>query len=172
MSRVTNPTNVDIVHGKTSKKSKGYFYEGPQGQQLYRDREETYQRKRSPFQLWHTASFVWAHKQIHDLWQNEQTQHQITDEWKMASRRGPNDKIFPTPQGWKFAILQQQWKSEHPFEPWYEQYLHDIQSKVAEKTASETTSTYMLRRQKAELIAQLEALDARIKQSENPANNA
>ena len=63
-------------------------------------------------------------------------------------------------------------KAEHPFEPWYEQYLQDIRSKVAEKTASETTSTYMLRRQKAELIAQLEALDARIKQSENPANNA
>ena len=34
--KVINETSVLIRHGKEGKFSKGYYYEGPQGQQLFR----------------------------------------------------------------------------------------------------------------------------------------
>ena len=34
--KVTNETSVLLRHGKEGENSKGYYYEGPQGQQLFR----------------------------------------------------------------------------------------------------------------------------------------
>ena len=163
MAKVTTESPVVKRHGKMRKKDKGYFYTTPSGDQKYRNRPENYQQKRTPFQKWHTESFVWAHKQIRELWQDPQAIKQITREWKDAMHYGPNNKQYSDPKGWKYAYLQLQWKTEHPFEPWYENYLQTIEAKVAEKTASEETSEYMLKRQIATLTAELNALKARLK---------
>ena len=165
MASVTSTSPVALIHGKTNKKEKGYFYVTPHGDQKYRDRPETYQQKRSPQQLWHTESFVWAHKQIRQLWEDPAQVKQITQDWKDAMRRGSQGKRYADAKGWKYAQLQQQWKSEHPFEQWYETYLQDIAAKAAEKTASEETSDYMLRHQIEILTAQINELRARLNKS-------
>ena len=62
--KVINETSVLIRHGKEGKFSKGYYYEGPQGQQLYRARREDYQQHQSPKQKWNSLSFAAAQKQL------------------------------------------------------------------------------------------------------------
>ncbi len=78
-------------------------------------------------------------------------------------RIGPSNQTYPDAKGWKFAMLQVDWKAEHPFETWYEQYLAEISQKAAEKTASEDTSDYMLRHQAEILEAQAAELRAKLK---------
>ena len=150
------------MHGKTSKDSDCYYYVTSRGKQKYRKREETYQKNQSPRQKWNSLAFSAAHKQIRLLWSDENQVAQITQDWKDAMRIGPQNKPYEDAKGWKFALLQEQWKSEHPFETWYEAYLQDISAKAAEKTASEDTSDYMLRHQIEILSAQIEELRSRL----------
>ena len=160
--KLSNDDSIKIKHGKTSKNSGGYYYEGPRGQQLYRDRPETYQQKRSPKQRWNSIAFTYAHQQIRQIWSNQQQIDQVTQEWQAAMRIGPSNQTYPDAKGWKFAMLQVDWKAEHPFETWYEQYLAEISQKAAEKTASEDTSDYMLRHQAEILEAQAAELRAQL----------
>ncbi len=162
MAHVENELPVHLMHGKPERNSKGYYYVTPDGRQKYRTRNEDYQQNRSPKQKWHTASFVWAHQQIGVLWQDPQARAQIEADWKQAMRRTPDGRFYPDPKGWRFALLQQQWKTEHPFETWYEDYLRTVSESAERKTAAETTSDYMLRHQIDILSAQLEALRSRL----------
>ena len=162
MAKVTTSSPVRQIHGKTSKNEKGYYYVTATGDQKFRVRPETYQQKRSPKQLWHTESFVWAHKQIRNLWSDGNEVAQITQDWKDAMRRDAQGKLYADAKGWKYAQLQQQWKSEHPFESWYETYLQNLSAQAAEKTASAETSEYMLRHQIELLSAQIDELRSRL----------
>ena len=163
MANVTPASPAAQIHGKTNKNSKGYFYVTPFGDQKYRDRPETYQQKRSPKQRWHTESFVWAHQQINEIWEKPQERKQVEKDWKNAMRRDEQGKVYLDPKGWKFALLQRQWKNEHPFETWYEAYLQNIAAIASEKTAAETTSDYMIRHQIDILQAQINDLRAQLK---------
>ncbi|MBR1515288.1 MAG: hypothetical protein IJ621_00875 [Paludibacteraceae bacterium] len=165
MAKVENELPVHLMHGKPQKKSKGYYYVTPDGKQKYRTRKENYQQKRSPKQKWHTAAFVFAHQQMAQLWLDETARLQIEAEWKQAMHYTPDGHYYPEPKGWRFAILVQQWKNEHPYEQWYEDYLRIISDTAEKKTASESTSDYMLRRQIDILTAQLEELRARLNQN-------
>ena len=161
--KVTNESSVVIRHGKEGKFSKGYYYEGPNGQQFYRTRREDYQQQQSPKQKWNSLSFAAAQKQLTPLWNNPEHAALIVQEWKDAMRIGPNNRSYPTAKGWKLAMLQKQWRLDNPFEAWYEQYLAEISQKAAEKTASEETSDYMLRHQAEILEAQAAALREQLK---------
>ena len=164
MAKVFNEHPVSLIHGKIQKNASGYFYVTPFGKQKFRARREDYQQKRSPKQLWHTASFVWAHQQIRLVWDDPEQVAQITQEWKDAMRRTPDGKLYIDAKGWKFACLQLQWKTEHPYEQWYENYLLQIAEKADEKTSAESVSDYMLRHQAEILEAQAAALRAQLKE--------
>ena len=110
-----------------------------------------------------SIAFTYAHLQIRQIWSNQQQLDQVTQEWQAAMRIGPSNQTYPDAKGWKFAMLQVDWKAEHPFETWYEQYLAEISQKAAEKTASEDTSDYMLRHQAEILEAQAAELRAKLK---------
>ena len=153
MSKV-NPGEVRYYHGKMSKNDPGYFYVTQKGEQYFRKREEKYQRNQSPRQKWNSLAFGYAHKKIRQLWSSDELIEQVNQEWQNAHKIGPNNRPYPDAKGWKFAMLQVDWKAEHPFETWYEQYLAEISQKAAEKTASEDTSDYMLRHQAEILEAQ------------------
>ena len=163
MANVQTDSPAMLMHGKTTKSSRGYYYEGVRGQQLYRERNETYQKVQSPRQKWNSLAFSFAHKQIRILWTTQEQIDQVTQQWQAAMKIGPNNRPYPDAKGWKFAMLQVEWKAEHPFEAWYEQYLAEISQKAAEKTASEDTSDYMLRHQAEILEAQAAALRAQLK---------
>ena len=161
MSKV-NPGEVRYYHGKMSKNDPGYFYVTQKGEQYFRKREEKYQRNQSPRQKWNSLAFGYAHKKIRQLWSSDELIEQVNQEWQNAHKIGPNNRPYPDAKGWKFAMLQVDWKAEHPFETWYEQYLAEISQKAAEKTASEDTSDYMLRHQAEILEAQAAALRAQL----------
>ena len=161
--KVTNESSVVLRHGKEGKFSRGYYYEGPNGQQFYRTRREDYQQQQSPKQKWNSLSFAAAQKQLTPLWNNPEHAALIVQEWKDAMRIGPNNRSYPTAKGWKLAMLQKQWRLDNPFEAWYEQFLAEISQKAAEKTASEETSDYMLRHQTEILEAQAAALREQLK---------
>ena len=161
MSKV-NPGEVRYYHGKMSKNDPGYFYVTQKGEQYFRKREEKYQRNQSPRQKWNSLAFGYAHKKIRQLWSSDELIEQVNQEWQNAHKIGPNNRPYPDAKGWKFAMLQADWKAEHPFETWYEQYLAEISQKAAEKTASEDTSDYMLRHQAEILEAQAAALRAQL----------
>ena len=161
--KVNNDSPVQIMHGKPTKFSKGYYYEGPQGQQLFRGRREGYQKNQSPRQKWNSLSFAAAQKQLTPLWNDPQQAALIVREWKDAMRIGPTNRSYPTAKGWKLAMLQAEWKINNPFEAWYEQYLAEISQKAEDKTSSEDVSDYMLRHQAEILEAQAAELRAQLK---------
>ena len=161
MSKV-NPGEVRYYHGKMSKNDPGYFYVTQKGEQYFRKREEKYQRNQSPRQKWNSLAFGYSHKKIRQLWSSDELIEQVNQEWQNAHKIGPNNRPYPDAKGWKFAMLQADWKAEHPFETWYEQYLTEISQKAAEKTASEDTSDYMLRHQAEILEAQAAELRAQL----------
>ena len=97
--KVTNETSVVLRHGKEGKFSRGYYYEGPNGQQFYRTRREDYQQQQSPKQKWNSLSFAAAQKQLTPLWNNPEQAALIVQEWKDAMRIGPNNRSYPTAKG-------------------------------------------------------------------------
>lgn len=168
MANVQTDSPAVLLHGKTTRSSNGYYYEGVRGQQLYRERNETYQKKQSPRQKWNSLAFSFAHKQIRILWSTQEQIDQVTQEWHAAMKIGPNNRPYPDAKGWKFAMLQVEWKLNNPFETWYEQYLAEISQKAAEKTSSEDVSDYMLRHQAEILEAQAAELRAQLKARHSP----
>ena len=164
--KLTNDDSIKIKHGKASKNSGGYFYEGPRGQQLYRDRPETYQQKRSPKQRWNSLSFTYAHQQIRQLWSSQEQIDQVTQEWNTAHRIGPNARPYEDPKEWKFVMLQQQWKLDNPFDAWYEAYLQEFAANVAKKTSAENVSNRTLLRQADLLEAQAKSLREQAQKNE------
>ena len=162
MADVTSATHIHMLHGKTHKHDRGYFYETANGKQKYRTRREDYQQNRSPKQLWHTQSFVWAHAEIRTLFADTEQVKRIEHAYRLAMRRTPDGRAYMDAKGWKFAMLQLEWKQNHPFEQWYETYLQQLSQQAAEKTASEDTSEYMLRRQIEALTNQLNSLKSQL----------
>jgi len=113
------PANpAQLLHGKMSKNDPGYFFVTPKGKQKYRTREETYQQNQSPRQKWNSRAFSEAHKQLNALWKIPAQIAQITQDWKDSMRFGPNNRVYDDAKAWKFAMLQQQWKLDNPFESW------------------------------------------------------
>ncbi len=168
MAQAENVSPVAKVHGKTKKESPGYYYVDKAGNQFYRDRVEGYQRNQSPRQKWNSLAFGAAHKQIRELWTTDERIAQVTEEWNAAMRIGANNRPYSDPKNWKFAMLQHQWKVEHPFEQWYDEYLADISATATEKTSSEDVSVYMLKHQAKILTAQLKLIDDQIKAKQHP----
>lgn len=162
MADVTTANHIATIHGKTNKHDSGYYYATPTGKQKYRTRHEDYQQNRSPKQLWHTQSFVWAHAEIGTIFSDAALIKQTEREYRAAMRRTPDGRVYTDAKGWKFAMLQLTWKQEHPFEQWYEDYLQNISDAAAAKTAAEDTSEYMLRRKLEELKAQAADIQARL----------
>lgn len=150
--------DIAAFRGKMSKKANGYFYVTKKERQYFRLREETYQKNQSPRQKWNSLAFSYAHKQIRQIWTDQEQIDQVTLEWNQAKRIGPNNRTYTDPKDWKFVMLQQQWKNDNPFDAWYEAYIQDFAAKVAEKTSSETVSTRTLLRQADLLEAQAQAL--------------
>ena len=148
-------------HGKTSRKDKGYFY-AVNGQQYYREREENYQQNQSPRQKWNSAAFKYAHQQML-LLNTPEGKQQMEQAWKDATKMLVG-KPYASASKWQFASFQQQWKLDHPFEQWYEAYLEDISEEAEKKTASESTSQYMLQQQIKALRAQLAELEKRLEE--------
>lgn len=93
---------------------------------------------------------------------------QVTEEWNAAMRIGANNRPYSDPKNWKFAMLQHEWKVEHPFEQWYAEYLAEISATATEKTSSEDVSDYMLRHQAEILEGQAAALRAQLKARHQP----
>ena len=173
--KVKNAAPAQFMHGKPSKDSNGYYYVTPTHKQKYRERQEIYQQNQSPRQKWNSLAFADAHKQIQVLWKNPEQVELITQQWKDAMRIGPNNRTYEDAKGWKFACLQDDWKTAHPYEAWYTDYLQAISAKAAEKTEKEHVSDFMLRHQ-AEILeaqaAELRAqLAARHPQTQQPADN-
>ena len=83
-------------------------------------------------------------------------------------RIGANNLPYSDPKKWKFAMLQHQWKVEHPFEQWYAEYLAELSATATEKTSSEDVSVYMLKHQAKILTAQLKLIDDQIKAKQHP----
>lgn len=168
MAQAENVSPVAKVHGKTKKESPGYYYVDKAGNQFYRDRVEGYQRNQSPRQKWNSLAFGAAHKQIRELWNTDERIAQVTEEWNAAMRIGANNCPYSDPKNWKFAMLQHEWKVEHPFEQWYTEYLAEISATATEKTSSEDVSDYMLRHQAEILEQQAAALRAQLKARHQP----
>ena len=162
MSNVSNSTPAKQIHGKTSKTDRGYFYVR-NNKQKYRTREETYQQKRSPRQLWHTESFRFAHSEIRTIYTDPALVEQNELAYRQAMRRTPDGKVYDDAKGWKFAMLQLDWKQAHPYDYWYADYVQHISEKAAAKTQAESTSLYQLQHQLDNLLQQVQALQEQIK---------
>lgn len=161
MAKLEPTSLVAAIHGKTDHKSDEYNYV-VHGKQYARRREENYQKNQSPRQKWNSSAFAYAHKQLHALNTPDAIQA-YTQAWHDAQKIGPNGSSYQDAKAWKFASLQQEWKTAHPFDQWYEDYIQHVSETAAEKTQSERTSTFMLQQQIDILSAQVEQLTALLK---------
>ncbi|MCQ2313328.1 MAG: hypothetical protein MJZ84_07795 [Paludibacteraceae bacterium] len=148
-------------HGKSSRMDEGYSYV-LYGKQHYRKRKETYQQHQHPKQKWNTSAMSWAQKSVKAMLQDPVQAEQMKSDWVENKKKGPSGKVYSTPARRQIAILQQQWKQEHPFEEWYSAYLAEVSATAEKKTASESTSQYMLKQQIKALHAQLAELEKRL----------
>ena len=145
--------------GKASRKSKGYHYE-VNGQHYYRERKENYQQNQSPRQKWNSAAFKYAHQQMLTL-KSPEGEQQMEQAWKAANKMLAG-KPYKFPSKWQFSFFQLQWKTEHPYEQWYLEYVSTVSEQAEKKTASETASQYMIKEQIKALHAQLAELEKRL----------
>lgn len=148
-------------HGKTSKHAKGYHYEVG-GQHYYRERKENYQQNQSPRQKWNSLAFKYAHQQLQAL-NTPEGKQQMEQAWSNANKLIGN-MPYKSASKWQFNIFIRQWKSEHPFEEWYSAYLAQVSATAEKKTASESTSQYMIKKQIKALHAQLLELEKRLEE--------
>ena len=158
MANILNIDPVQKIHGKLSSKDDVYFYTNAAGKQLARRREENYQQNRTPKQRWNNLAFTYAHQQMPIAFADNATTQQVIDAWKTAHKLAPNGKLCQTVRCWKFAMLQHEWKTSHPYEEWYAEYTASISQNAAAKAESEHTSVYMLKKQLAELQSQAAAI--------------
>lgn len=167
MAKIRNAQPTQEIHGKMSSKDDVYYYTNAAGKQFSRKREENYQQRRSPKQRWNNLAFAYAHQQIAIAFADLSSTQQVIMDWQNAYKLAPNGKTCETARGWKFAMLQQEWKMAHPYEQWYAEYTAALSEKAAAKTQAESTSIYMLKKQLAELQAQAVAITAKLNALEN-----
>lgn len=160
MAHCNKSETYQQVHGKVSRKDDGYFYV-VNGKQFFRKRDESYHSKQSPKQRWLSEAFAYGQKQAKALLSDEATAQPIMEAFK-SSRHRANGKQYDSPLRWQASLLQAQWKQEHPFEEWYSAYLADIEATAEKKTASESTSQYMIKEQIRRLNAQISELEKRL----------
>lgn len=119
MPKVDTSSAINQIHGKPNKKDPGYFYVR-NGKQLYRTREETYQKKQSPKQKYNSAAFAYANGQLAILKANPESEAQLTAEFEASKHCASNGKIYDTLWSWKFNSLLYEYKQSHPFAQWQE----------------------------------------------------
>lgn len=156
MANVKPSAPVQNISGKLHHSDHGYFYVDHRGHQFYRHREETYQKNQSPRQLWNSAAFAYAHHQLPILTSTPEGLQAIEQEYHAADKMNPaGTKRYDTATGWKFAALQLEWKTAHPYDQWYADYVSNVQQAAEEKTSTGKVSKYMLERQIGLLTDQL-----------------
>lgn len=162
MANVDNKAPI-LLHGKPSKNAEGYYYVTAKGEQKFRNRDESYHKKQSPKQKWQSSAFAYAQSQANAIWDDPEQRAQLEQEWRATFLEHPENKKYANAKGWKFALLKQQWQFEHPYEPWYADYLQHISETAARKTSSASVSNYMLKQQIKNLSDQLRELRAQLK---------
>lgn len=162
MAKITNSHPVQHIHGKMSSMDNVYFYVDASGEQRARRRVEDYQQARSPKQRWNNLAFAYAHQQMILAFADQHTAKQNIDDWKNAHKLGPNGKICSSVRAWKFAMLQQEWKMDNPFETWYAEYTKQIVDNAMSKAQSDGTTAFMLRKQLVELQSQVASIAAKL----------
>ena len=116
MSQIITSSGIDIIRGKTDKRSRGYFYQSKTtGKQFYRERDETYQQNQSSRQKWNSAAFKYANSQI-KLLASPEAKAQLVADFEAAQHIASNGKTYATPRAWKFNSLIHDYKQSHPFE--------------------------------------------------------
>ena len=160
MAHCNKSETYQQIHGKVSRRDDGYFYV-IKDRQFFRKRDESYHSKQSPKQQWLTAAFAYGQKQAKTLLSDPTTASEIEAAYQSAMHKA-NGKKYDSALRWQASILQSQWKLDHPFEQWYEAYLANISQEAERKTASESTSQYMLQQQIKALHAQLAELEKRL----------
>ena len=117
MSEIITSSGIDVIHGKTDKLSRGYFYQNKiTGKQFYRERDETYQQNQSPRQKWNSAAFKYANSQI-KLLTSPEAKAQLLADFEAAHHVASNGKTYTTARAWKFNSLIHDYKQSHPFPP-------------------------------------------------------
>ena len=117
MSEIITSSGIDVIHGKTDKLSRGYFYQNKvTGKQFYRERDETYQQNQSPRQKWNSAAFKYANSQI-KLLTSPEAKAQLLADFEAAHHVASNGKTYTTARAWKFNSLIHDYKQSHPFTP-------------------------------------------------------
>ena len=149
------------LSGKVSRKDDGYYYV-VNHKQFYRKRDESYHQHLSPKQRWLSEAFRYGQREAKAALADPTLAPAIEQQYKASRHKAPNGKVYGTPLRWKAAILQQQWKTDHPFEQWYETYLATISQEAAAKTANENASQYMIKQQIKALQAQPLELEKRL----------
>lgn len=152
---------IETLSGKISKRSNGYFF-NRNGRRFYCERLENYQKNQSPKQIWRSAAFAYAQKQLKGNLSPDEM-NAIKRQWTQAKGITSFGRPAVTPLGWKKAELMYHWQQEHPFEPWYEAYLSAISAEAEERTAAANVSPYQIKKQIAALTAQLNELQALLK---------
>ncbi len=163
MAKIENAQPTQAVHGKFASTEDVYYYTDKDGNQRARKRVENYQQNRSPRQRWYNLAFGYAHQHMREAFADAAATQQVISDWTAANKIGPNGKLFHTARAWKFASFQQEWKTAHPFDQWYEDYIQHVSETVSKKTQSERTSTFMLQQQIDVLTAQVEQLTAQLR---------
>lgn len=169
MSKITpNVSLVEGIHGKASHKHDGYFYVTSSGKQYYRKREEDYQCNQSPRQKWNSAAFRHAHQTLHNLLKDPESAAAILAEWKEAKRLDRDGATtYATPERWKFVQLQSAWKTDHPYDAWYADYVTHLRQVSEEKTATGKVSKSTIEEQIDLLTEQLISLRQQLKEREH-----
>lgn len=160
MAHCSDSETYQHIRGKVSRKDDGYFYV-VNGKQFFRKRDEAYHAHQSPKQRWLSAAFAYGQQQAKAQLSDSSLSAAIMTAYREA-RHKANGKQYGSPLRWQAAILQAQWKLDHPFEQWYEAYLADISEEAAAKTASESASQYMIKEQIRLLSEQLVELELRL----------
>ncbi len=161
MANCKNSDTFQEISGKTSRRDDGYYYV-VNHKQFYRKRDESYHQHPSPKQRWLSEAFSYSQREAKAALDNPALAPAIKLQYNEARHKAPNGKVYGTPLRWRAAIMQEQWKMDHPFEQWYKEQLDTLAAIAEQKTASESTSQYMIKQQIKALQAQLIELEKRV----------
>ena len=114
MAEIDPNAAINMIHGKLQKSDPGYFYVR-NGKQLYRDREETYQKNQSPKQKYNSAVFAYANAYMAEHYGTPEGKIRLKAEYEAAQHIGSNGKTYTTPWAWKFNSLQFEYRQSNPF---------------------------------------------------------
>ena len=161
MAQPKNSDTFQELSGKVSRRDDGYYYV-VNHKQFYRKRDESYHKRLSPKQRWLSEAFRYSQHEAKAALDNPALAPAIKKQYNEARHKAPNGKVYGTPLRWQAAILQEQWKMDHPFEQWYKEQLDALAATAEKKTASETASQYMIKEQIKALRSQLTELEKRL----------